>query len=126
MQLVRGVYALAVLCMLAATTAGAVEPSPALVAAAEKEGQVIWYTGLIVNQIVRPMVAAFEAKYPTIRVLSSRASNTDTTLKILTEARAHRMQADVFDVTSGIFPLLDAHVVAFYAPESAVHFPAAY
>ena len=27
-----------------------------------------WYTGLIVNQIVRPMAEAFEMKYPGIRV----------------------------------------------------------
>ena len=31
----------------------------------------------------------------------SRASNTETAVKILNEARAHRVQADVFDVTSG-------------------------
>jgi len=47
---------------------------PALLDAARKEGQVVWYSGLIVNQIVRPMVAAFEARYPGITVQYSRAS----------------------------------------------------
>src|SRR6476661_7796574 len=37
---------------------------PALLAAARQEGQVVWYTGLIVNQIVRPMAEAFAKKYP--------------------------------------------------------------
>jgi ABC-type Fe3+ transport system substrate-binding protein len=106
--------------------AQAAEPDAALIAAAEKEGQVVWYTGLIVNQIVRPMAAAFEAKYPAVHVQYSRASNTDTTLKILNEARAHRVQADVFDVTSGIFPLLDAQVVAAYPPKAAAHYPTAF
>jgi ABC-type glycerol-3-phosphate transport system substrate-binding protein len=39
-----------------------------LIAAARTEGQVTWYTTLIVNQAVRPLVAAFEAKYPGITV----------------------------------------------------------
>ena len=76
---------------------------PTLLEAARKEGEVVWYTGLIVNQITRPMAAAFEARFPGITVQYSRASNTETTLKMLNEARAHRVQADVFDVTSGIY-----------------------
>src|SRR5690348_6843060 len=32
--------------------------------AAKKEGQVVWYTTLIVNQIIRPLKTAFEKKYP--------------------------------------------------------------
>src|SRR5208282_2715168 len=126
MRLAKGLPVLAVLLALVTMTARAAGPDPALVAAAEKEGQVVWYTGLIVNQIVRPMAAAFEAKYPAIRLQYARASNTDTTLKILNEARAHRVQADAFDVTSGIFPLLDAHVVAAYPPGAAAHYPAAF
>jgi iron(III) transport system substrate-binding protein len=114
---------LAVLLLLA-RTALAADVDPALEAAARKEGSVTWYTGLIVNQIARPLAEAFEAKYPGITVHFSRASNTDTTVKLLNEARAHRVQADVFDVTSGIHPLLDAHLVAAYPPRAAEHYPA--
>ncbi len=35
-----------------------------LLAAARKEGEVVWYTTQIVDQLARPMVAAFERKYP--------------------------------------------------------------
>ncbi len=112
------------LAVLLPTRAAAAETDPALLAAAEKEGTVVWYTGLIVNQIVRPLADAFQAQYPAIRVQYSRASNTETTLKILNEARARRMQADVFDVTSGIFPLLEAQVVAAYPPRAAAHYKA--
>ena len=35
----------------------------ALVAAAKKEGEVVWYTTQIVSQLVRPVSAAFEKKY---------------------------------------------------------------
>jgi ABC-type Fe3+ transport system substrate-binding protein len=96
----------------------------ALEAAARKEGSVTWYTGLIVNQAARPMAEAFEHRFPGIRVQYARSSNTETTLKLLNEARAHRMQADVFDVTSGIHQLLDAHVAAAYQAPSAAHYPA--
>ncbi|HEX3864947.1 MAG TPA: extracellular solute-binding protein [Stellaceae bacterium] len=122
---IRALFAALALLMLA-PFAQAAEIDPELVRAAEKEGTVVWYTGLIVNQIVRPLVDAFEKKYPAIKVQYSRASNTETTLKILNEARARRVQADVFDVTSGMFPLLEAKVVAPYAPKSAAHFPAEY
>ena len=54
--------------------ARAADVDPALVDAAKKEGQVVWYSGMIVNQIVRPMVEAFEAKYPGITVQASRAT----------------------------------------------------
>jgi ABC-type Fe3+ transport system substrate-binding protein len=107
-----------------APSATAASFDPALEVAARREGNVVWYTGLIVNQITRPMAAAFEARFPGISVHYSRASNTETTLKLLNEARARRVQADVFDVTSGIHSLLEAHVAAPFQPPSAAHFPA--
>jgi ABC-type Fe3+ transport system substrate-binding protein len=97
---------------------------PTLLAAARQEGQVVWYTGLIVNQIVRPMAEAFAKKYPGIDVHYSRASDSETAVKVLNEGRAHRIQADVFDATNAIFPLLDAKLVAAYPPRAAEHYPA--
>jgi ABC-type Fe3+ transport system substrate-binding protein len=114
----------AVLAALMLLAHAAYAADPGLEAAARQEGSVVWYTGLIVNQISRPLADAFQAKYPGIQVHYSRASNTDTTLKLLNEGRAHRVQADVFDVTSGIQPLLDAHLVAAYPPRAAEHYPA--
>lgn len=115
--------ALSFLLLLLLAPAAPAQTDPHLVTAAEQEGTVVWYTTLIVNQIVRPMVEAFQTRYPAIRVQYSRASNTETTLKILNEARAHRVQADVFDVTSGMFPLLEAQVVAPYPPHAAAQYP---
>src|SRR5207247_323392 len=53
-------------CLIAAsialTPAPAAEvyrPDPQLVEAARKEGQLLWYTTLIVDQIVRPLIKAF-------------------------------------------------------------------
>lgn len=116
--------AITALLLFLAQAAQAADIDPALLDAARKEGQVVWYTGLIVNQIVRPMVEAFEKAYPGIEVHYSRASDTETAVKLLNEGRARRIQADVFDATNAIFPLLDAKLVAAYQPRAAAHYPA--
>lgn len=110
--------------LLLATGALAAPPDPALVDAARKEGTVVWYSTLIVNQIVRPMVEKFEAKYPGIKVQYSRASGSDTALKIMNEARARRGAADVFDGSSTLTPLMQAGLVASYQPREAESYPA--
>ena len=118
----------AFLCVLALligmTAARAAEIDPALIEAAKKEGSVVWYSGMIVNQIVRPLVDAFEAKYPGIKVQASRATGNDNALKVLNEARAHRPLADVVDSTTALTPLLAAGLVAEFRPVEAARYPA--
>jgi len=115
----------AALFALLSFTAGArADADPALVAAAVKEGTVTWYSTLIVNQIVRPMTEAFEKKYPGIKVQYSRATSSDVALKIRNEARARRVQADLFDGSNTVFLLEDANLVAEYQPKSATAYPA--
>lgn len=97
---------------------------PAMIEAARKEGSVVWYTGMIVNQIVRPLVAAFEAKYPGIKVQYSRAAGNDNALKIINEARARRPLADMFDSSSALNPLLDAKLVEVFRPKEAERYAA--
>jgi len=110
--------------MLSLPIAARAEVDPALVDAAMKEGQVVWYSTLIVNQIVRPMVEAFEKKYPGIKVQYSRATSSDVALKIRNEARARRVQADLFDGSNTVFLLEEANLVASYQPKSAAAYPA--
>jgi iron(III) transport system substrate-binding protein len=95
---------------------------PALVAAAKTEGQVVWYTTLIVNQAVRPLARAFEKKYG-IRVAYARANSGPTAIKILNEANAGRVQADIFDGISTLSPLLERGLVAGYVPSTAAQYP---
>jgi ABC-type Fe3+ transport system substrate-binding protein len=121
---IKGVVAtvtLLVCCMLASGPASAADA--ALIAAAKKEGQVVWYTTLIVNQVVRPLAKAFEEKYPGMQVRFSRADSGPTALKILNEARAGRLQADVFDGTGTVPPLVKAGLVATYLPPTAKNYP---
>ena len=102
----------------------AAEPDQALIDAARKEGSVVWYSTLIINQIVRPMVAAFEAKYPGIKVEYSRAASSDVALKIVNEARARRVQSDVFDGSNTVFLLRDPRLVTAYSPKAVKSWPA--
>ncbi|MCC6890356.1 MAG: extracellular solute-binding protein [Hyphomicrobiales bacterium] len=106
---------------IAAPAAGA---DPALVAAARKEGEVVWYTTQIVSQLVRPVAAAFEKKYPGIRVRATRANATETAVKILNEARAGRLQADVFDGTTTVVPLKAEGLVLRWLPDEAGRYDA--
>ncbi len=110
--------------ILLTISARAAEPSPALVEAAVKEGAVVWYSGMIVNQIVRPIVEAFETKYPGIKVQYSRASGNDNALKIINEARARRPQADIVDGVSAWGPLVDAGLIAVFHPAEAERYAA--
>jgi len=111
------------LCLLSGG-ANASGPDPALVEAARKEGTVVWYSTLIVNQIVRPMVAAFEAKYPGIKVEYSRSASSDVALKIANEARARRVQSDIFDGSNTVFLLRDPRLVTSYTPKAVDAWPA--
>jgi ABC-type Fe3+ transport system substrate-binding protein len=96
----------------------------ALVEAARKEGQVVWYTTLIVNQAIRPLQDAFEKKYPGVKLQYSRADDAPTALKILSEARAGRVQADIFDSLYGMIALQRAGLVAPYRPPNIDRYPA--
>jgi iron(III) transport system substrate-binding protein len=91
----------------------------ALIDAAKKEGEVVWYSTQIISQLVRPVSAAFEKKYPGIKVRALRANATETAVKILNESRAGRPQSDVFDGTTTVVPLKKEGYVLKWLPDSA-------
>ena len=95
----------------------------ALIEAARKEGKVVWYTTLIVNQAIRPLKAAFEKKYPGIELQYARADETPTAAKILEEGVAGRVQADIFDGITNMIPLKRARLLASYVPAAAAQYP---
>src|SRR5262245_2392294 len=96
----------------------------ALYEAAKKEGEVVWYTSLIVNQAVRPLVEAFNRKYPGINVKYARADSGPNAIKIMNEAQAGRPQSDVFDGIDTTPPLLTAGLVEHYVPSESAQYPA--
>jgi iron(III) transport system substrate-binding protein len=103
---------------LCATPAPAAEVSPDLIAKAKQEGQIVYYTDLIVDQVVRPMVAAFEAKYG-IKVSFVRGDSQVNSVKLLNEYKAGRVQADVFGLTSAMEILIEAGAVRQFMAANA-------
>ena len=102
--------------------ASAQEPSADLIAKAKQEGRVVYYTDLIVDQIVRPLVSGFEAKYG-VKVEYARGDSQGNLLKLMGEQKAGAMQADVFAMTSGLKPLLEANAVMKIDLEGAKALP---
>src|SRR5258708_957977 len=98
---------IAVIALAAGAPANAAEISGELVAKARQEGQVVYYTDLIVDQIVRPLASAFEAKY-TIKVSFTRADSQVNILKMLNELNAKRVMSDIFGLNTGLEVLIAA------------------
>jgi ABC-type Fe3+ transport system substrate-binding protein len=96
----------------------------ALIDAARKEGKVTWYTTLIVNQIVLPLKTAFEKKYPGVTLEYSRNDEGPTAIRLLNEAKAGRVQADVFDGLTVNVPLKREGLLAKIEIPNASDYPA--
>jgi iron(III) transport system substrate-binding protein len=89
----------------------------AMIDAAKKEGEVNWYTTQIVNQYVRPAIDAFQKKYG-IKVNYFRGNATDIALKVMAEAKAGKIQADVVDGTATSVMLRREDQVMKWVPEN--------
>ena len=59
-----------------------------LIEGARKEGQVVIYSALIVNQAMRPIAEKFGKKYPFVKLAYWRADSEDITAKLSAEVRA--------------------------------------
>ena len=107
-----------------ASVAPAAAADQALIDAAKKEGSVTWYTTLIVNQFARPAAEAFEKKYG-IKVNYVRAGTGEIALRILNEARAGQVHADIFDGLR-VGTLAKDGYVQSWLPDAVRHFPKDY
>src|SRR5439155_5469283 len=56
-----------------------------LVEGAKKEGKVSFYTGLIVDQVVRPLKEGFEKEYPFLQVDFFRGNSENMARRVLAE-----------------------------------------
>ena len=108
-----------------ALVARAADIDPQLIARAKKEGQLTYYTDLIVEQVVRPLVAAFEKTYG-IKVSFTRGDSQVNSVKLLNEYRAGRVQADVFGLTSGLHVLIGAGAVRQFTTANGDELPPQY
>jgi len=71
----------------------------AILDGARKEGQVVLYSSLIVNQATRPLSQAFMKKYPFIKMTFWRGDTEDIIARLSAEARANNIVADVIEGT---------------------------
>ena len=65
-----------------------------LIEGAKKEGQVVWYTTMNVSQS-KPVVDAFQKKYPFVEPVLYRAGGGALVNRVLTEARAGKHDWDI-------------------------------
>src|SRR5437868_2627339 len=70
-----------------------------LVEGAKKEGKLMWYSTLIVDQVVRPVKEAFEREYPFVQVEFYRGNSENLVRRMLAEYQAKRYDADLVDGT---------------------------
>ena len=70
-----------------------------LIEGAKKEGELTYYSAMIVNQALRPLTAAFQAKYPFIKIGYWRADSEEIETKISAEIRANNPVGDVIEGT---------------------------
>ena len=91
-----------------------------LYAGAKAEGKITWYTSLAGNSY-KDLAAAFEAKYPGVKVESYRATRQEMSARILAEAQAKRYSADTLETTIPLLKLLKENqmLVPYYFPTQA-------
>jgi iron(III) transport system substrate-binding protein len=84
---------------------------------ARKEGQVVLYSAMIVNQALRPLADAFMKKYPFVKLTFWRGDTEEIVDKLAAEERANNVVADVVEGT-GVGDLADYAGLAqpYYTP----------
>src|ERR1051325_11024765 len=97
---IRQLFRCASILVLAIGFASAAWCQPAsLIEAAKKEGKVVWYTSLNINDS-NALLARFEQKYPFIKTELLRAGAEQLLNRILTEDNAGRSALDLVNLTT--------------------------
>lgn len=95
-----------------------------LIEGAKKEGKVSFYTGLIVDQVVRPVKDAFEKEYPFVQVEFFRANAERLAQRVLTEHQAKKYEVDLISGSAAATMLQRAGLMQrFYSPPIAEYPP---
>lgn len=97
----------------------------ALVTAAKKEGEVVWYTTQILDPLVLRLQDSFRKSYG-VEIKPVRANSTDIALRIRSEGLAGKMEADVYDGTITAEALKKESLALKWLPDNARDLPADY
>ena len=88
-----------------------------LLEGARKEGQVVFYSGVIVNQALRPIADGFMKKYPFVKMSYWRADTEEIVAKVTAEVRANNVVGDVLEGTGlGEVSVQAGIVQPYYSP----------
>ena len=89
-------------------------------AGAKAEGKITWYTSLAGNSY-KDLAAAFETKYPGVKVESYRATRQEMGARIMAEAQAQRYIVDTIETTIPLLKLMkdNSLLVPYYFPTEA-------
>ena len=113
--------------LAAAFPAGAQESTPAMVAAAEKEGKVVWYTAVDVK-VAEGVAKAFKAQYPKIEVDVERSGSERVLQRINQEYQSNIKNVDVVNSSDASHFLFwkQQGWLAKHTPPDAAKFAAQY
>lgn len=62
---------------------------------ARKEGAVVWYSSMVVDQVTRPLSSAFERRYPFIKATYLSTPSAQIYQRALAESRANSVKVDI-------------------------------
>jgi iron(III) transport system substrate-binding protein len=97
-----------------------------LIEGARKEGQVVFYSAMIVNQALRPIAEKFGRKYPFIKMTHWRADSEDIAQKASAEVRAGNVVGDVLEGTGVGEQAVQAGLLVSYTTPAIATFPERY
>src|SRR3954452_15473981 len=97
-----------------------------LIEGAKKEGQVVIYAAMIVNQAMRPIAEKFGKKYPFLKLTYWRADSEDIVQKASAEVRANNLVADVIEGTGAGEQAVQAGIVQPYFTPVLASYPEMY
>lgn len=120
------VAALSLAAAVAMSSCAPKQEGDSLYEAAKKEGVVNWYTGLLRQQLVDPLVAGFEARYPGVRVEIVGGQDTELLATIRSQVNAGKLEADLIDGPSMASSIIADGLAEPYVPANAADVPAQY
>jgi ABC-type Fe3+ transport system substrate-binding protein len=95
-----------------------------LIEGAKKEGKLMFYTALIVDQVVRPLKQAFEKEYPFVQLEFFRANSERIAQRVLAEYQAKRHDVDLISGSTATSLVNEAGFMQrFYSPHLAEYPP---
>jgi iron(III) transport system substrate-binding protein len=103
---------------------GQSEHTTRLIEGAKKEGKLVWYTSIALPES-KPLLDAFEKKYPFVKTELFRAGLESTVNRIRTETQAGRWEFDAVAINGRMINILAQHklISPYVSPEAKAYNP---